>query len=182
MKVIYTGRHDGLSPAQQKKLQSRLARLGKWLDRREEKEAHVFLTSERHLHRAEITVNYYNHPLVGIESSAELFAALTGAVEKIEKQLLKLRAKFRETRRGLKASRRTPAAATAAGPAPIVEIQSPPRVIRVNNRQAHKPMTVDEAVLEMDNDRDYVVYRDAQTDHMSVLLRRRDGHFDLIEP
>jgi putative sigma-54 modulation protein len=41
-------------------------------------------------------------------------------------------------------------------------------------------MTLDEALLQMDN-RDYVVYRDAATDRVSVLLRRRDGHFDLIE-
>ena len=42
-------------------------------------------------------------------------------------------------------------------------------------------MTVEEAVLEMDKSRDYLVYRDAQTDKVSVLLRRRDGHFDLVE-
>ena len=28
---------------------------------------------------------------------------------------------------------------------------------------------------------DYLVYRDAETDRVSVLLRRRDGHFDLVE-
>ncbi len=42
-------------------------------------------------------------------------------------------------------------------------------------------MTVDEAMLEMDGKRDYLVYRDAQNESVSVLVRRRDGHFDLIE-
>jgi putative sigma-54 modulation protein len=42
-------------------------------------------------------------------------------------------------------------------------------------------MTVDEAILEMDSDRDYLVYHDADTDRLSVLFRRRDGNFDLIE-
>jgi putative sigma-54 modulation protein len=42
-------------------------------------------------------------------------------------------------------------------------------------------MTLDEAVLEMDKSRDYMVYRDAETDRISVLVRRRDGHFDLVE-
>jgi putative sigma-54 modulation protein len=42
-------------------------------------------------------------------------------------------------------------------------------------------MTVDEAVIEMDGSRDYLVYRDANTGGLSVLLRRRDGHFDLVE-
>ena len=42
-------------------------------------------------------------------------------------------------------------------------------------------MTVDEAMLEMEENRDYVVYRDAEKQSVSVLVRRRDGHFDLIE-
>jgi hypothetical protein len=33
----------------------------------------------------------------------------------------------------------------------------------------------------MDKTRDYMVYRDAGTDRVSVLVRRRDGHFDLVE-
>ncbi len=32
----------------------------------------------------------------------------------------------------------------------------------------------------MEEDRDYLVYRDAEGDGVSVLVRRRDGHFDLI--
>ena len=70
----------------------------------------------------------------------------------------------------------TPAAAAAAEPA-----EPGHHVYRVNHHQKRKPMTLDEAVLEMEKDRDYLVYRDAETDRVSVLLRRRDGHFDLVE-
>ncbi len=42
-------------------------------------------------------------------------------------------------------------------------------------------MTIDEAMLAIEEDKDYVVYRDAQTDKVSVLVRRRDGKVDLIE-
>jgi putative sigma-54 modulation protein len=54
-------------------------------------------------------------------------------------------------------------------------------VFRVNSQPAHKPMTLDEAVLEIDQERDYLVYRDAETDRLSLLVRRRDGNFDLVE-
>jgi putative sigma-54 modulation protein len=47
--------------------------------------------------------------------------------------------------------------------------------------QGHKPMTLDEALLEMEKDRDYLVYRNANNDRLAILLRRRDGHFDLVE-
>ena len=42
-------------------------------------------------------------------------------------------------------------------------------------------MSLDEAMLEMEESQDYMVYRDAQTDRVSVLMRRPDGNFDLIE-
>ena len=42
-------------------------------------------------------------------------------------------------------------------------------------------MTLEEALLEMEDHRDYMVYRDADKACLSVLVRRRDGHFDLIE-
>jgi hypothetical protein len=42
-------------------------------------------------------------------------------------------------------------------------------------------MTLEEAMLEMDVRSDYLVYRDAATDRVKVLVRRRDGQFDLVE-
>jgi hypothetical protein len=42
-------------------------------------------------------------------------------------------------------------------------------------------MTLEEALLEMDKNRDYLVYRDAETDRTCVVVRRRDGNFDLVE-
>ena len=39
----------------------------------------------------------------------------------------------------------------------------------------------EEAMLVLDDKRDYVVYQDTDTERTSVLVRRRDGHFDLIE-
>jgi putative sigma-54 modulation protein len=55
------------------------------------------------------------------------------------------------------------------------------RVFRVDEQRYRKPMTIEEAMLEMDRKRDYVVFRDAETDRVSVLLRRRDGHFDIVD-
>ena len=72
------------------------------------------------------------------------------------------------------------APALHAGPAET-ETDGARRVFRVNHHRTRKPMTLDEALLEMDKDRDYLVYRDAETDRFAVLVRRRDGNFDLVE-
>ncbi len=94
---------------------------------------------------------------------------------------MKARTKWRD-------NKRTPhkgaseAEAEATQPEPEGETEAAPeqRVYHVNHHKKRKPMTLEEALLEMDN-REYVVYRDAETDRVSVLVRRRDGNFDLIE-
>ena len=178
MKITYTGRQVELAPAQLKRLESRFAKIGKLLDGRRECEAHVILSLERHLQHAEATINYYGHQLVGLGSSSDLFTAIHSAAEKLEKQAVKTRAKWRDTKRS---PRKTASEAESERPAPEPETEPERRVYRVNHHQRRKPMTLDEAVLEMDKDRNYLVYRDAETDRVSVLVRRRDGHFDLVE-
>jgi putative sigma-54 modulation protein len=179
MKVNYTGSPGNVTPVQQKKLDTRFAKIAKLLDRQGEKEAHVILTAERHLHNAEITINYYDHPMVGVASDPDTFTALNGAIDKLEKQILKTRNKWRDTKRG---SGRNTIRQNWEQPAPEpAEGDGPRRVFRVNHHGSRKPMTLDEALLAMEENRDYLVYRDAETDRLSVLLRRKDGHFDLIE-
>jgi len=185
MKINYTGRQVELAPAELRKLEARFTKIGKLLDGKRETEAHVILSLERHLHEAEVTVNYYGHQLAGLGSSTDLFTAIHSAAEKLEKQAVKARTKWRDTKRTPR--KNASEAETEAAP-PEAELEEEAgaeaaadnRVFRVNHHRKRKPMTLDEALLEMDN-REYVVYKDAATDRVNVLVRRRDGHFDLIE-
>jgi putative sigma-54 modulation protein len=181
MKITYTGRQVELAPAELKKLEARFAKIGKLLDGKRECEAHVILSLERHLHEAEATVNYYGHQLAGAGSSADLFTAIHSAAEKLEKQAVKARTKWRDNKRTPRKGA-SEAETEAAPPEAEVEVEEAPgrHIYHVNHHKKRKPMTLDEAVLEMEN-REYVVYRDAATDRVSVLVRRRDGDFDLIE-
>jgi putative sigma-54 modulation protein len=178
MRITYTGRQVELVPAQLKKIEGQVAKLGKLLDGKGEREAHVILSHERRLHRAEINVNYHSHPLVGLAENADLFTAIHSAIQKLEKQAIKLRAKWRDTKR---TPRKAAQPEIASGVETAGERADEKRVFRVNDHQHSKPMTVDEALLAMEKDRDYLVYRDAQTDRLAVLVRRRDGNFDLVE-
>ena len=184
MKITYTGRQVELAPAQLKKLEARFAKIGKLVDgKKEERDAHVVLSLERKTHKAEATIHYYNHELVGLGSSADLFTAINLATEKLEKQCVKARTKWRDAKR---IPHKSAPEVETEKPAPAEAEPEPGRgperqVYKVKPAQKRKPMTVEEAVLEIDKTEDYLVYRDAQTDRVSVLLRRRDGHFDLVE-
>ena len=178
MRITYTGRQVELAPAQLKKIEAQFAKVGKLLDGKEEREAHVVLSLERHLHQAEVTVHYHNHELVGIGSNSDLFTAIHSAADRLEKQAIKVRAKWRD-------AKRTPR--KGAGEEPVSAVEPAPeqegerKLFRINHHQKRKPMTLDEALLEMEKDLDYLVYRDAETDRVCVLVRRRDGHYDLVE-
>lgn len=180
MKVYYTGRSETLLPAQQRKLEAKFARLARMLDMKQgEREAHVILKGERRLRQAEITVRFHDHDLVGVGSGADDYLAMHEALEKLEKQVLKLREKWRDLKRSPREE--WPETESSAETAPEESNPSAPRVLRViENHDGRKPMTLEEALLEMGADRDYLIYRDAETDRLAVLVRRRDGHLDLI--
>ena len=183
MKVTYKGMPHSLPPKIQQKLDAKFAKLAKLLDGRGEREAHVIVAQERRLWHAEVTLQFHDHKLVANGSDADLFTALSAALEKLDGQAVKQRTKWRATHRRKDGGRKDGGVRLETPAEPAAETSK--RVYRVNGLGKRKPMTLDEALLEMDQDRDYLVYRDADRDGeregLSVLVRRRDGHFDLIE-
>lgn len=187
MKVSYKGIKDEIPANLQKKLDAKFAKLSKLVDGRGEKQAHVVVTSERHLHKAEITLHSHNHQLVGIASDSDAFSAICAAVDRIEKQAAKQGARWRDTTRRSEPIK----AATAKSEEPVAPSKktsrkaptagSDQRVFRTDQHERRKPLTLEEAMLEMEDGRDYVAYRDADKQAVSILIRRRDGHYDLIE-
>jgi putative sigma-54 modulation protein len=173
MQVTYTGLHHNLDPKVQAKLDAKFSKLSKLLDGRGEHKAHVTVSHQKRAFRAEVTVPFYGREFVGLGSDADLFKALSMALEKLDAQAVKQRARWREThRRQPKPETPTVAPAHAAAAAK--------KVFRVNMGR-RKPITLEEAVLVMDDRSNHLVFRDAETDRLSVLVRRGDGHLDLIE-
>jgi putative sigma-54 modulation protein len=196
MKISYTGRHEAFPSKARAKFEAKLQKLSKMIDRRGEKETHVILSQERFLQKVEITVNAWDHAMVGIGLDTDLEVAANDALEKLEKQVLKLLSKWRDTKRhkekGAQPGPLLVEAPTPGRPAKKAKASSSKRtsaarqsgrtkIFRVNHNNGSKPMTLEEAMLEMDDSQDYMVYRDAQTERVQVLMRRPDGHFDLIE-
>ncbi|HTU45207.1 MAG TPA: ribosome-associated translation inhibitor RaiA [Bryobacteraceae bacterium] len=194
MKLIYSGKTKEFTPELEKKVTTKLAKLSKFIEQRGEREAHLAHQVERHLHKVVIEVNFYDHTLIGEGVDADLDTALCDAVEKLETQTVKLRNRWRDTHRDAKGTRL--AKETPEGnftPVEDVGPQKPaknsksngtgtrPKIFRVDYEEDRKPMTLEEAVLEMENDLPYVVYRDSDRNCLSVLLRRSDGNYDLIE-
>lgn len=184
MNIIYTGSYKPTAE-QAKKLNGKFAKLAKLVDKKGGREAHVVLRSVRHLQHAEITMHFHDHPLVGKAENADAFLSVLEAVDKLEAQAKKHSAKWRDAKRAGGGKAKTIAApAVAPAAAPAARATAPPRkarVVRVNHHDRKKPMTLAEAMLEMEKGSNYVAYRDADSNAVSVLVRRADGGFDLIE-
>ena len=105
--------------------------------------------------------------------------SLTAALEKIVHQGGKIKGKWQERKRHA-----MPAKAVAArgALAPEAPERTGPRIVRTP-RYAVKPMTIEEAAEEIGAARDsFLVFRNAATDSINVLYRRKNGDFGLIEP
>jgi putative sigma-54 modulation protein len=182
MKITYTGKDRDFTQEQQKKLDNRFARLGKLVERNGERKAHVVLKSTRHLNTAEITMNLQDHPLISMGSNGDVFSALTEAATKLEKQILKVLEKKREPRRDgqAKLAKQNGGIVAVAAAASEDEAEAV-RVYRVNSAR-QKPMTLEEAMMQIGDSKDYLIYRDMDAEQaISVLIRRKDGHFDLVQ-
>ncbi len=196
MKLIYSGKTKEFTSELEEKINGKLAKLGKLTEQRGEREVHMTHHMERHLHKIELTMNLYDHGLSGEGADGDLQASICHAIEKLEKQIVKVRDRWRDTHRDPKAVRSSKESWTETAPADV-DVAAPksngkapgngtvrkPQVFRVNYDEDRKPMTLEEAILEMkgDAETDYVVYRNSERNCLNVLVRRADGNFDLIE-
>jgi len=178
MKITYTGRNVELSPAQKKKIDADFAKLSRLIDGKSEYEGHVVVTQQRHLHKVEVTVPWRDHSLVGVESKTDIATAIHAAIAKVTQQAVKIKSRLRDTKRKAPKTAVAVAVATVEPPAPR---KAPPRINKVTQHNRRKPITFDEALLEMTSDKAYVVYRDVRSAKVCVIVRRLDGNLDYIE-
>jgi putative sigma-54 modulation protein len=140
--------------------------------------AHVILEVEKNRQIGEVLVHWRDHTLTARDTNADMYQALTRAIAKIEKQALKLKKKIIDRKQGAKR-------VSAVAPQPDGQLEAspqPPRIIAAR-RYAVKPMTAEEAAMRLTDEPDqFLVFRDADTDRLGVIYKRRDGNFGLIEP
>jgi putative sigma-54 modulation protein len=173
MTIEYTGRQTEVGPRLRALAERKLAKLARVL--RGITRVHVILTADKHRQIAEVSVHSRNLDLTATQVGSDLGSSLGTVMDKLERQAVRRRGRFRERMRRAPLSARGKA---APEPAPGER----PRVIR-DRRRSLKPLTVEQAAHAVDaSDAGLLVFRDARTERVSVLYRRMDGHLGLIEP
>jgi len=177
MTFEYTGRHVEVTPAIRRHVAEQFKKLEHVFDGVEAR-AHVIVTVEKNRQTGEVIVHWRDHTLTAKDTNADMYMALSRAISKIEKQAIKLKKKIIDRKHS---SPKTSVAVADPGG----QLKAAPLPVRIINarRYSVKPMTAEEAALELSDRTDqFVVFRDADTNRVGVLYRRQDGNFGLIEP
>jgi putative sigma-54 modulation protein len=195
MNVEYTGRQYEIPSNIRKEVETGLNKIRKILgDRFETK---VILAVEKHRHKAEITINPPNGPIVGLAQATDMVSAVNDALDHLHKQALKYKTKWLSKKRkavkkfnGQSLEENVEAALGLAESAtvsvmvhkfPSVAKTTEVHLVRSAESVALRPMTLEEAIKEAHfRDRDVFIFRDPKGTLM-VLHRRRDGKMELIE-
>jgi putative sigma-54 modulation protein len=175
MRLDITGRHVEITAPLRQLMEKRLARLERVLNDAAVS-AIITLTKEKYRLRTEIAVHTRgDHVLRGNGESSGWAVSVRQATDKIEQQAQTLKGKWNDRKRkGTRVARQ--AGDEAAPPGPRA-----PRIVRA--RYPVKPMSIDDAVLRLDDSKDtFVVFRNTDTEAVSILHRRKDGNLALIEP
>lgn len=197
MNVEYTGRQFEVTPATRKQVEAGLEKIQKLLG--SNFQAHVVLSTEKHRFIADITVAVRNHaPIVGVSEANEMLAAINAALDKIERQAVKYKTRWKSKKKNARKRQVEPVAeevslAIAVGgdlrTAVPVKVHSFPNTIKFTETHvvkspdsvSHRPLTLEEAVKEAEfRDREVFVFRDLEG-RVKVLHRKKDGKMELIE-
>jgi putative sigma-54 modulation protein len=175
MKISVTFRNAEGEDWQREYVEERLKKLEKYIDN--PVDARVILSVEKFRNTAEINLMANGLNINSREEEKDMHLAIDNAIEKIERQLKKRKEKVR----GFKTN--TSRSGEFGGESPVEEGEESTDSKVVEARKVVlKPMSIDDAVLEMETTKNrFVIYRDSSTENVNVIYRREDGKFALLE-
>ena len=177
MKIEFTGRNFTVSPAIKKHTLEHFGKLDPIMNGTTK--AHVILSIEKHhRHVAEVVMHWKDHELTSNADTTDMYVSVAQAINKLHRQAQKLKGKIIDRQHHAVATK-----LVAPSPQPeVVPVANPPRIIR-SRRYAVKPMTPEEAMLQVASAAEqFLVFRDAETERIGVMYKRKDGNYGLIEP
>ncbi len=126
---------------------------------------------------AEVTVWTKGPVIRAKEAAPDMYAAIDLVSEKLERQFRKYKGKMVDRH-----SSKAPMPPVADLSSFELEPEAEPAIVKTKSPEL-KPMTPEEAILQLELlGHDFFVFTSAETDGVSVLYRRHDGDYGLIEP
>jgi putative sigma-54 modulation protein len=168
MQLAVRGKNLEVTNALRDYVEKKVGKLEKFVD--QPLNAQVNLYTERGRHIVEVTAALNGMMLRGEEATGDMYASIDLVSEKLEKQLIKYKSRFKK--RGKENG--------------LSEVELPAEhegMVVKTKKFTVKPLTLDEAIVQMNLlSHDFFVFANADTDKVNVLYRRKDGNYGLLEP
>jgi putative sigma-54 modulation protein len=176
MKFEYTGRHIEVTPALRSHVEEQFGKLGH-LFNGDALSAHVIIGVEKGRHQSEIVLNWRHDILTAKTDNSDMYQSLSQTIAKIEKQALKLKKKVID-----KHHKAVKVGVVTARGSEVTAAPPSPRIVEARDYDI-KPVTAEEAAMLLEGEENrFLVFREAQTDRVSVIYKRKDGNYGLIQP
>jgi putative sigma-54 modulation protein len=176
MKCNILGKNIEVTEGLRNAIEKKLSRLDKFFEH--EQEAFVTVSVQKARQIIEVTIRFHSVLLRSEEANSDMYAAIDIVSDKLERQMVKHKSRLERNYHvnvPLK-YKEIPAYQFAD------DEEKEPKIVRTK-RFAVKPMSTEEAVLQMDLlGHDFFVYSNDKSGTVNVVYKRKDGNYGLIEP
>ena len=173
MKYVITGRGTNVTDGLRSAIEEKLGKLEHYFA--PDTEVHVTLKVEKDRQKVEVTVPVKGHIIRAEQVSDDMYVSIDLIEDIIERQLRKYKTKIVDSKQNV-------GSFTSEFMQEDDYEDEDVKVIRTK-RFAVKPMDPEEACVQMELlNPSFYVFRNAETDEVNVVYKRKGGDYGLIEP
>lgn len=173
MRVTVIGKNIDITPALKEIVEKKISKVERYFE--PEVQAKVTLTVQKNRQIAEVTIPFNGVILRCEESTNDMYKSIDLVEIKLERQIRKQRTKLqRRSNESLRFS--------SFKDLGHDNEEDDGEIVRVKKFNI-KPMSADEAILQMELvQHNFFVFKDADTNNVNVVYKRKDGNYGLLEP
>lgn len=174
MRIEIVGRRYNVSEAVEQRINAKIGKLSKFFG--DEADVKTVLSKRKDTNILEATILHKGILYRAEEEAQDMFSAIDKVSEILERQIRKNRTRLEKN---LRKTAFVPDVANDA----FLEVEEEKEFDVVKTKQiAVKPMEIDEAILQMNLlNHLFFVYRDAKSNEISIVYKRKDGAYGIIE-
>ncbi len=173
MKVIITSKNVNASDHLKETIEKKLQKLGKYFS--DDIGVNVMLSEEKNRKKLEATIKVRSMIFRAEDEAAEFYDGIDNVVEKLSSQMSRFKGKLQKKHKDTKEF------VFAEWPEPEDTTSQEINVSRVKRFEL-EPMTVDEAVVQMEMlEHNFYVFLNMETDSVNVVYKRKEDDYGLLE-
>ena len=180
MNIIISGKQIDLTDGIKNAIEEKLGRLDFYLH--PSTDVRVTVSAKKARQKIEVTMIPISGPIIRAEDIEEnLYAAIDVVYDKLNKQLRKYKKRLQDRHQSIESIRFDTIEDLNENDYSQEE-GNLDIVIERTKRFGVKPMSPEEAVLQMDlSEHDFYMFKNAETNDISIVYRRKNGGYGLIE-